>query len=232
MASRRKGKPGEKSRYQRFIVETINRQDIKGADYNPRIIDDEAKKRLKKGLKEHGLVASIVWNKKTGHVVGGHQRLSALDSLEGRKDYTLDVCVINVDEREEAALNVQLNNPSMQGTWDLDKLADMTEEFDLDFGDMGFSKLDIDFMFDGDDRFTEMFETPEVEATKEEIEAVKEARASGVERMKDKNSIDWYAMLVFADEDEKSRFFKEINLPPYEQYITLDILKRWVKKNS
>ena len=232
MASKRKGKPGEKSRYQRFIVETINRQDIKGADYNPRIIDDEAKKRLKKGLKEHGLVTSIVWNKKTGHVVGGHQRLTALDSLEGRKDYTLDVCVINVDEREEAALNVQLNNPSMQGTWDLDKLADMTQEFDLDFGDMGFSKLDIDFMFDGDDRFTEMFETPEAEATKEEIEAVKEARASGVERMKDKNSIDWYAMLVFADEDEKSRFFKEINLPPYEQYITLDILKRWVKKNS
>ena len=232
MASKRKGKPGEKSRYQRFIVETINRQDIKGAEYNPRIIDDDAKKRLKKGLKEHGLVASIVWNKKTGHVVGGHQRLNALDSLEGRKDYSLDVCVINVDEREEAALNVQLNNPSMQGTWDLDKLADMTEEFDLEFEDMGFSQLDVDFMFEGDDRFTEMFETPEVEATKEEIEAIKEAKANSAERFKEKNGINWYAMLVFADEDEKTQFFKEINLPKYEQYITLDILKRWVKKNS
>ena len=50
--------------------------------------------------------------------------------------------------------------------------------------------------------------------------------------MKNKNGIDWYAVLVFADEDEKAQFFKEINLPKYEQYITLDILKRWVKKNS
>lgn len=38
------------SKYQKFRVETISRADIKNAAYNPRIMDKEAKKRLKKGL--------------------------------------------------------------------------------------------------------------------------------------------------------------------------------------
>ena len=138
-----------KSRYQAYETETINRSDIKNAPYNPRIMDAKAKKRLKANIAKHGLVAALTWNKRTGNLVGGHQRLEQLDSLEKDKNYELTVCVIDVDEREEAALNVQLNNPSMQGEWDLDKLANMTEEFDLDLSeDLGFTESDIDFMFE------------------------------------------------------------------------------------
>lgn len=214
------------SKYQKFKVETINRADIKNAAYNPRIMDKEAKKRLKKALQQHGLVSAITWNKRTGNLVGGHQRLEQLDALEKNKNYSLDVCVIDVDEKEEAVLNVQLNNPSMQGEWDLDKLASMTEDFSVNFDEMGFSKLDVDFMFDGDNRFTEMFDTPEAGEAKQGLEAVKEARAKGKERMQEKNNINWYSVIVFEDEKAKAEFYKKINTPISEEYLTVDKLMR------
>lgn len=214
------------SKYQKFKVETISRADIKNAAYNPRIMDKEAKKRLKKGLQQHGLVSAITWNKRTGNLVGGHQRLEQLDALEKNKNYSLDVCVIDVDEKEEAILNVQLNNPSMQGDWDLDKLASMTEDFSVDFDEMGFSKLDIDFMFDGDERFTQMFDTPEAVEAKQGLEAVKEARAKGKERMEEKNSLNWYSVIVFENEEAKAAFYKLINTPLSEEYLTVDKVMR------
>lgn len=217
---------GNKSKYQKYIVETINRADIKNADYNPRLIDDENKKKLKKALQKHGLVEAIVWNRRTGNLVGGHQRLSALDTLEKNKDYSLDVCVVDVDEREEAVLNVQLNNPSIQGDWDLNKLEEMATDFDINFDEMGFSQDDIDFMFDGDDKYTEMFETEETEATKNAIADVKEARQEMRDKYADKNNIEFYAVLVFKDKEEKKDFYKKISTPLYEEYLTTDILKR------
>lgn len=220
---------GNKSKYQKYTVETINRADIKNADYNPRIIDKEAKKRLKKNLQENGLVSSLTWNKRTGNLVGGHQRLEQLDALERNKDYSLDVCVIDVDERTEAKLNVLLNNPSMQGDWDLDKLAFMTEEFEMGFDEMGFSKLDVDFMFDGDERFTEMFETPEAEEVKKGLEEVKAARQASKERMQEKNNINFYSVIVFEDEKQRAEFYKKISVPQSEEYLTVDKILRLEK---
>ena len=217
------------SKYQKFTIETISRSDIKNADYNPRVMDKEAKKRLKEGLKKHGLVSTLTWNRRTGNLVGGHQRLEQIDALEKNKDYSLDVCVIDVDEAEEAVLNVQLNNPSMQGDWDIDKLAMMTEEFGLSFDDMGFSKLDVDFLFDGDDRFSEMFETPETEQVKKGLEEVKAARQASKERMAEKNSINFYSVIVFEDEKQKADFYRKINTPLSEEYITIDKLLRLEK---
>lgn len=131
------------SKFQKYETETISRSKIRNAPYNPRVMADTAKKLLRKNLKKHGLVEALVWNKRTGNLVGGHQRLEQLDALENSKDYDLTVCVVDVDEKEEATLNVQLNNPSMQGEWDLDKLANLTEDFDLDLSDdLGFTDSD------------------------------------------------------------------------------------------
>lgn len=216
----------EKSKFQKGELQTLKRSQLKGAEYNPRIIDNESKKRLKKGLKEHGLVSPITWNKRTGNIVSGHQRVTQLDALEKNKDYSLDVWVIDVDEAEEAVLNVQLNNPSMQGDWDLDKLAEITEAFDIGFDDMGFTQLDVDFMYDGDERFTQMFETPETEEVKKGLAEVKEARAKGKERMEEKNGINFYSVIVFEDEAQKKEFYKKINVPISEEFITVDKVLR------
>ena len=210
-----------KSKYQAYDTETISRDMIKNAPYNPRIMDEKAKKRLRKNIAKHGLVAALTWNKRTGNLVGGHQRLEQLDALEKTKDYDLTVCVVDVDEREEAALNVQLNNPSMQGEWDLDKLANMTEEFDLDLSeDLGFTDSDIDFMFEGDDRFSQLFETEEGEKMRGDLEKVKAARKQSVDNLKDRNNINWYTVIVFENETDRDAFMKEISIPKYEKYVT------------
>jgi len=220
-----------KSRYQAYETETISRDMIKNAPYNPRIMDEGAKKRLKKNIAKHGLVAALTWNKRTGNLVGGHQRLEQLDALEKNKDYELTVCVVDVDEREEAALNVQLNNPSMQGEWDLDKLANLSEEFDLDLAeDFGFTESDIDFMFEGDERFSNLFETQEKEDMRGSLEDVKAARAESVERLKERNNIDWYTVIVFENEKDRDAFMKEISIPKFEKYITEDQVRRLTRK--
>lgn len=219
------------TKYQSYDTEVISRNMIKNAPYNPRIMDESAKKRLRQNIAKHGLVAALTWNKRTGNLVGGHQRLEQLDSLEKSKDYELTVCVVDVDEREEAALNVQLNNPSMQGEWDLDKLANMAEEFDLDLSaDMGFTETDIDLMFDGDDRFSQLFETQEKEDARASVQQIKDARDANRQKLKEMNSINWFTVIVFENEAARDAFMREISIPKHEQYITEDQVRRIIRK--
>jgi len=222
-----------KSKFQNYDTETIHRSQIKNAPYNPRIMNKAAQKRLRNNIRKHGLVSALTWNRRTGNLVGGHQRLEQLDALEKSEDYDLTVCVVDVDEREEASLNVQLNNPSMQGDWDLDKLAQVSEDFDLSMtDDLGFTQNDVDFMFDGDERFSQLFDTPEANDTKDKIDEIKRARAQGVDNLKEKNSINWYAVVVFADEKDRDAFFKEISVPKYEEYITAEQIRRIARNKS
>lgn len=62
-------------------IETIDISKLIPADYNPRMDlkpDDPEYEKLKKSLHEFGYVEPLVWNKHTGHLVGGHQRLKIL----------------------------------------------------------------------------------------------------------------------------------------------------------
>ena len=67
---------------------------------------------------------AIVWNVRTGNVVGGHQRLKTLDP-----DSMTDVVEVDLSEDEERALNLAFNNPHTQGDWtpDLAGLIDSIE---------------------------------------------------------------------------------------------------------
>ncbi len=220
-------KDGSKlSRFQKFDTQVISRSEIKNAEYNPRVMDKNAKARLKKVIREHGLVSAITWNKRTGNLVGGHQRLEQLDALEKSKDYELTVCVVDVDEREEAKLNVILNNPSEQGEWDLEKLAQMSEDFEFSLEEVGFTDYDVDFMFDGDDRFSKLCETEEAEKVKEKLDDIKEVRKESMEKLKDRNNANFYAVVVFENEKDRADFFKSISVPVYEEYITAEQIRR------
>lgn len=115
----------------------------------------------------------------------------------------------------------------MQGEWDLDKLANISEEFDLDLSDdLGFTETDIDFMFEGDDRFSQLFETKEGEQMRGDLEAVKAARKESAEKLKERNAINWYVGIVFETKEDRDRFLRDISIPVYEQYITEDQLMR------
>ena len=222
------------SKFQKGEEITITRSELTEAVYNPRIIDEQQLKRLKQGLKRHGLIgASIVWNKRTGNVVSGHQRLKALDMLEGSKNYELRVTAIDVDEREEKQINVQLNNPSMMGEWDIEKLGEMFETEGFTADALGFSDLDIDIMFNGDERFSELFrDTEDVDASKEEIRAIREHRKESMGKMKEEQSGNFYFTVVCESEEDKKLLLREMSLPVGESFVSSDHVRRLKKANS
>lgn len=176
------------SKYQKFEMDMVGRDQIHGADYNPRVISEDARKRLRKMLAKHGLVQPLVWNRRTGNLVSGHQRLSALDSLERTQDYSLQVAVVDLNEREEKILNVQLNNPSMQGDWDMDKLIEMTEDSDIAPVEFGFSDGDVAIMFGDDGMMDELMgDAPGVTEAKDTLKEIKEHRAESMAKMRKNN---------------------------------------------
>ena len=97
------------------------------ADYNPRKISKENLERLKKSIKEFGLVDPLVWNERTNRLIGGHQRLKILME-EGVKE--VEVSVVNLPEDKEKALNIALNNPNLQGEWEEEKLVELLKELE------------------------------------------------------------------------------------------------------
>lgn len=111
----------ELSKYIKSESVELNRSAIHFADYNPRKLPEESRKTLKRGIRKFGLVGGIVVNKRTGlTVVSGHQRLTVMDELQKypENDYRLRVDVIDVDEKQEKELNILMNNPNAQGSWD------------------------------------------------------------------------------------------------------------------
>lgn len=131
--------------------EQIKRSLIKLASYNPRIISDQERNTIKRGIKKFGLVGGLVVNKQTDYtLVGGHQRLSVLDELnkynpetqEG--DYLLRVDVIDIPLQQEKELNILLNNPNAQGKWDYNALASMLP--DINYKDAGLTDVDLSLL--------------------------------------------------------------------------------------
>ena len=61
----------------------------------------------------------MVWNRRTGFVVGGHQRLKVLLDMG---ETEIDCVVVDLEPAKEKALNLALNR--IQGDWDEAKLAE------------------------------------------------------------------------------------------------------------
>lgn len=128
------------------IVE-LNRSEIRPADYNPRVIDQEAKKALKRSIKRFGVVGGIIVNRRTNNtIVGGHQKVAILDEIYKypENDYTLRVEMIDVDFETEKTLNIALNNSNISGRWDYEKLAQLIP--DIDYKDAGLTDADLNMI--------------------------------------------------------------------------------------
>lgn len=120
----------------------MNLKDLKDAAYNPRITLEpgmEEFEKLRSSIEHFDCVEPIVWNKQTGNVVGGHQRLAVLRYLKRKKDL---VSVVDVDEQQEKLMNLALNKA--KGGWDIKKLTDLLDSFDVgDLSLTGFSMNEI-----------------------------------------------------------------------------------------
>lgn len=145
----------------------LRRSEIHFAEYNPRIIDEEELKSLRKGIKKFGLVGGLVVNKGTGNtIVQGHQRISILDSLQKynpetkENDYILRADVVDLDEQGEMELNILLNNPNAQGKWDYDRLKAIVPKINI--ANAGLSTADLSMMGIGLEQNLAAIKTAEV----------------------------------------------------------------------
>jgi DNA modification methylase len=132
-------------------IEKKNVKDLLPADYNPRKDlqpGDPEYEKLKRSIEQFGYVEPVIWNKQTGRVVGGHQRLKVLiDS--GITE--VDVVVVDMNTEKEKALNIALNKIS--GEWDTDKLALVITDLqsaDFDVSLTGFDPEELDDLFRDD----------------------------------------------------------------------------------
>ncbi|MED2745151.1 ParB N-terminal domain-containing protein, partial [Brevibacillus porteri] len=100
---------------------------INPALYNPRVDlqpGDPEYEKLKGSIEEFGCVETLVWNERTGNLVGGHQRFKILVNELGSTEVT--VSVVDLDDISEKALNIALNKIS--GAWDEEMLAQVLAE--------------------------------------------------------------------------------------------------------
>ena len=92
-----------------MVIQTLPIDKLVPADYNPRKDlkpGDPEYEKLKRSLSEFGYVEPVIWNKTTGHVVGGHQRLKVLIDTGVAE---VECVVVEMGEEKEKARNGALN---------------------------------------------------------------------------------------------------------------------------
>ena len=131
-----------------MVIEKKHTADLLPADYNPRKDlkpGDAEYEKLKRSIEQFGYVEPVIWNKTTGFVVGGHQRLKVLLDMGITE---VECVVVEMDAEKEKALNIALNKIS--GEWDKDKLALLIADLqgaDFDVSLTGFEPAEIDSLF-------------------------------------------------------------------------------------
>ncbi|HOA20606.1 MAG TPA: site-specific DNA-methyltransferase [Sedimentibacter sp.] len=129
-------------------LERIPIDKLKAATYNPRKDlkpGDIEYEKLKKSIETFGYVEPVLWNRRTGNIIGGHQRFKVLVEL-GQKE--IDCVVVDMDLTDEKALNIALNKVS--GEWDKDKLMLLITDLqgsDFDVSLTGFDSIELDALF-------------------------------------------------------------------------------------
>ena len=95
-------------------IQQVSVDKLKAAAYNPRKQlkpGDAEYEKLKRSITEFGYVEPVIWNKTTGRVVGGHQRLKVLMDM----GYTEVDCVVVelTEEKEKAELRISARASAM-----------------------------------------------------------------------------------------------------------------------
>lgn len=114
--------------------------DMIPAAYNPRKDlqpGDVEWEKIEASLDAFGMVEPIVYNQRTGHIVGGHQRAKV---LAHRGETEADVSIVDLSEDDEKILSVKLNR--VKGYWDTGKLSELLTEIKEATGDLGATGFD------------------------------------------------------------------------------------------
>jgi ParB-like chromosome segregation protein Spo0J len=129
-------------------IESLPLERLKPAPYNPRKPlkpGSAAYRRLERSLREFDLVQPLVWNKTTGHLVSGHQRL---DILKAKGVTHVEAVVVELSLEKEQALNIALNNSLVGSEWDAEKLIDVVRELQETEIDVALTGFDAEELAD------------------------------------------------------------------------------------
>lgn len=234
------------------IVE-VKRSEIHPADYNPRKIDEQGKRMLKRSMKQFGVVGGIIVNSQTGNtIVGGHQKVAILDEMYKYpdNDYSLRVEMISVDRKTEKTLNIALNNGNISGQWDFDALAQLVP--DIDWKDAGLTDADlnmigVDYLLQTEaensiaealsDMMSPVTEQKEAEKAAKQLErAEKVAHMKEVKQQVKENAqktaedMDAYVMLSFDTYEAKAAFMARFGYDPDMKFIKGEVFSDQVER--
>lgn len=127
-----------------MIIEKRLLSELHPASYNPRVDlkpSDKEYQAIKNSIESFGNIEPIIWNKRTGNIVGGHQRYKILKE-QGVTE--TEVVVVDFDETKEKAANLALNKAV--GLWDeeaVDKLLTELKDTEYNMEDYNFETKDI-----------------------------------------------------------------------------------------
>jgi len=231
--------------YKQAETKKVKRSVLNFASYNPRKISDKAKKALRDNIERVGLLGGIVWNKRTGNIVSGHQRVTILDEINGydgkENDYFINVEVVDLSEKEEKEQNLFMNNKNVQGEFDEETLKTIMN--DIDFSNAGFDDFDISSLGIGGTQmagittnFSEVTKTDsgkKVDKKNQEKPKKKEESASTFKFDNDKKD-DVLSCLVlsFDTQEEKVKFLCEYGFDANANIIDINDFIDKIKRNE
>jgi hypothetical protein len=215
------------SSFERFEIIEIERKSIKNAPYNPRVITPGARKRLQAGIKRLGLLGPITWNKRTGNIVSGHQRLKILDQITPRDErdeeggYKVTVAAVDLNDIQEREANLLMNNDAAQGQFEVAKVGEMLKFPGLALAGTGWESADLMRLLGSDPLAAPeaaLTEAPDGEdlgnaaIENEDMRAAADRIAKAVEQSRSEGISDYFMVVVFPNYAARLAFTDALKL--------------------
>lgn len=156
---------------------------LEPAAYNPRKISAEEMAKLRRSIREFGIVQPILIQMPGNRIIAGHQRVSAAIAENLPK---VPVHRLRISDAKAKAMNLALNRIS--GEWEDDKLKALLSEL---------GNLDRELSGFDEDEISKLLEDSLDKATVEEIE------------IKPAPKIVWYLIAISVDRERDARLHLE-----------------------
>ena len=211
----------------------VKRSSISLAEYNPRTISDDARKKLKENIKRVGVLGGIIWNETSKNLVSGHQRISVIDEVNKYNpttrvnDYDIKVEVVHMTDKQEKEQNLFMNNRSVQGEFDNEILKNIL--FDIDYTNAGFEDFDLESIgidlpnFDNNEAETNNAlswdEDTEENQIKRKVDTAFNKERVVQEKDEDDRGAESYVCLTFPNRKAKESFMIKFGFDVMEQFI-------------
>jgi hypothetical protein len=153
-----------------------------------------ARARLKASIRRSGLVLPLPWNKQTGHLIDGIQRLALLDELASpntQHDYDLQVIALDLTRDAELRLALTLNNPSAMSAWHIPGLESVVRELAGDISATAFDPIELQVLCDSDEMAGIFADSKDRhKTTAQELAAMKQRREDAKKKLQEKAQLD------------------------------------------